>query len=934
MKKNALTVIFLLSSFIAILNAAPTQKIQIIEINLTQPNKSSLEKLFTLGLDITNFDEEQKRIFVLASTQELEKISEIGIQAKVVIPDANLFARRLRQTDYFSHFQNYNQMLSTMQQIVQDHPGIAQLIDIGDSFEKTVGKGGYDIWVLKISDNVLTEENEPEVFYMANTHAREIITPEIILHFMHYLADNYNHDPTVTYLINNRVFYLCPTINPDGHEYVLTGSNIYNTELDPIWWRKNKQDNNKNGIFEPTFDGVDLNRNFGYTWGYDDIGSSPSPFNAVYRGGAPFSEPETQAVRDFTLAHHFKISLSFHSHGRWWIFPWCYLPIDAYTPDHRQFQALADSCVAYNHYTPANGNDFSYVTNGSSDDWFYGEQKTKNKIFGFTPEVGYYEESLYGWTGFFPDTAYIQKQIMENQGPMIYLAYAVGEEPIIKAYPMSHDPTSLGPFNLEVTILPAIPLTDSIGLNPESYKLFYGNNNQASFDSTSLAPTDQPDHYIGTIPFSGEDMTISYYFAAADSAGRIGHAPRSAPLSTFQIKVPRDITPPTIEHQPVADQSSQTSAIVFKADIVDNYLFQMPIVTLYYRQHSASFDSIGMEPTLLENEYVALLSPRELTENELVEYYIQATDGSLNANSAVVPSEGYYSFRMTPNYSYDLDFNNGGFYTNPPSDWQWGVPTAGPLTAFSGTKVWATNLNGHYSMNSNSWLQLPPIDLNGMSGASLTFWHWYQNDYYEDIIYAGGNVKISVDGDSAQLIIPSDGYDGIIDSNNKFIKNEPVFGGRETNGNYWHQETFDLTPFVNHNITLWFQFVSDIFATQPGWYIDDVSITSTPTAINPKIKQNIPGKFELWQNYPNPFSGTGITIIKYKVPTESFIVLQIYNLIGQTIKTIQNTQKSSGNYTDRWDGTDDNGNIVPAGVYLCRMAAGNEKRTMKIILLR
>jgi carboxypeptidase T len=58
--------------------------------------------------------------------------------------------------------------------------------------------------------------------------------------------------------------------------------------------------------------GVDLNRNYGYQWGYDDIGSSPDSNSDTYRGSGPFSEPETQAIRDFVTAHQFVVSLSYH----------------------------------------------------------------------------------------------------------------------------------------------------------------------------------------------------------------------------------------------------------------------------------------------------------------------------------------------------------------------------------------------------------------------------------------------------------------------------------------------------------------------------------------------------------------------------------------------------------------------------------------------
>ena len=72
-------------------------------------------------------------------------------------------------------------------------------------------------------------------------------------------------------------------------------------------WRKNRLDQG-NGNY-----GVDLNRNFGYMWGYDDEGSSPDPYSETYRGASAFSEPETQALREFVNDREFKICLNYHT---------------------------------------------------------------------------------------------------------------------------------------------------------------------------------------------------------------------------------------------------------------------------------------------------------------------------------------------------------------------------------------------------------------------------------------------------------------------------------------------------------------------------------------------------------------------------------------------------------------------------------------------
>ncbi len=181
-------------------------------------------------------------------------------------------------------------------------------------------------------------------------------------------------------------------VNPDGHYYV----ELNHAGSSNSWWRKNRRDNG-NGTY-----GVDLNRNYSFEWGYDNVGSSPSTASETYRGSGPFSEPETQAIRDFVTAHSFTTWLSYHSYGELLLYPWGY--IYGNTPDQDVYEALGDSLVQENGYlagNPASG--AIYITNGDSDDWGYGQQSSKNKIFAFTPEIN---SSAQG--GFGPAESYIQ----------------------------------------------------------------------------------------------------------------------------------------------------------------------------------------------------------------------------------------------------------------------------------------------------------------------------------------------------------------------------------------------------------------------------------------------------------------------------------------------------------------------------------------------
>jgi len=285
---------------------------------------------------------------------------------------------------------------------------------------------GHPIVSFRVSDNAGTDEDEPEVLYNGVHHAREPMGFMNLICYVEYLLGQYNANPEVTYLVDDREMYFIPFVNPDG--YAINES-IYFNYGDFGYWRKNARDNNLNGFIDDG-DGVDLNRNYGYMWGYDDIGSSPDPGSEVYRGPGPFSEMETGTIRAFTWYHEFALALNYHSSGDLMIYPWGY--IDQESPDSLYYRELGENITAANNYQY--GTDMetvAYMTNGNSDDWMYGEQGEKPKIFSMTPEVGN------SYDGFYPEPGRILPLAEENLQGNLYLARVAG------AYLMIDDEPSL-----------------------------------------------------------------------------------------------------------------------------------------------------------------------------------------------------------------------------------------------------------------------------------------------------------------------------------------------------------------------------------------------------------------------------------------------------------------------------------------------------------
>lgn len=266
-------------------------------------------------------------------------------------------------------YHTYSETESTLTALQAAYPAIAKKTVLGLSLE------GRNISSLKVSDNVAVDESEPEILYMGNHHARELMSVEIPLRFAEYILAKYGVDATITNSINTREIFFVPMVNPDGQHWV----QLHHTGSSNNWWRKNRRPNAGGSI------GVDVNRNYGYQWGFDNVGSSPTPTSEVYRGTAAFSEPETQVIRDFVNSRQFKSWFSYHSYGELLLYGWGYYY--GYTPDHEVYAAFADTLAYGNGYlagNPATG--AIYITNGASDDWGYAGTG-HSKIFAFTPEV-------------------------------------------------------------------------------------------------------------------------------------------------------------------------------------------------------------------------------------------------------------------------------------------------------------------------------------------------------------------------------------------------------------------------------------------------------------------------------------------------------------------------------------------------------------------
>ncbi|MCK4858347.1 MAG: T9SS type A sorting domain-containing protein [candidate division Zixibacteria bacterium] len=109
-------------------------------------------------------------------------------------------------------------------------------------------------------------------------------------------------------------------------------------------------------------------------------------------------------------------------------------------------------------------------------------------------------------------------------------------------------------------------------------------------------------------------------------------------------------------------------------------------------------------------------------------------------------------------------------------------------------------------------------------------------------------------------------------------------------------------------------------------------VMTYPLDVTTETEVPLPRDFALSQNYPNPFNPT--TVIRYALPRRSQVRICIYNILGQSVRNLVDTEQSAGFKLIHWDGCDDFGNEVGSGVYFYRMETEDFVKSRKMVLLK
>jgi len=382
-------------------------------------------RLLELSISLEHATRQGDRLVFAATEWERAQLESAGIAYRVVIPDlAAFYAARLRAErplwagtspadapgfgfGTMGGYYTWTEMAGKLDEMRTNYPA---LVTVKQSLG--LSREGRPVWVVMISDHAdRQDENEPAALFTGLTHAREPIGMEVVLYTMFHLLERYGADPEVTYLVDNRQLYFVPVVNPDGY--------VHNQTTNPSgggMWRKNRL-NSGNGVY-----GVDLNRNYGYRWGWDNQGSSPTPSSETYRGPGPFSEPETSAIRSLHALQEITTAFHYHAWGGYEIHPFAF-QASAFppAPDLAEYLRYGAVLTSLNGYKVGNfAQTLGYLANGEAIDWSYGEQLEKNKVIAFLPEVGTSSD------GFWPPSSRILPLCELHRAPNLYWAWIAG----------------------------------------------------------------------------------------------------------------------------------------------------------------------------------------------------------------------------------------------------------------------------------------------------------------------------------------------------------------------------------------------------------------------------------------------------------------------------------------------------------------------------
>ncbi|WP_223787352.1 M14 family zinc carboxypeptidase [Marinicella meishanensis] len=647
-----------------------------------------------------------------------------------------------------------------MDQMVANHPNLAAIADIGDSWEKVQnGAQGEDLRVLVLTNQSIPGD-KPIMFAASAIHAREYTTAELNTRFAEHLLAQYGTDPDVTWILDHHEIHLSLITNPDGRKQAQTG----------ILWRKNTNNNHC-----PNSDsrGVDLNRNYPFEWG---IGGSNSACSETFIGPSGESEPEIMAQMDYIRtifddnrgngandpapADTPGLFIDIHSFSQLVLWPWGYTSSNS--ANDNQFQALGKRTAFFNGYRPQPVNDL-VITGGGSIDAAYGELGVASLAF----ELG---------TSFFQDCDTFENQIYpDNLDALLYLA-RVTQAPYIQP---------LGPDIEDLLVIPNVVVGDTTAqvtgvADDDRYNQSNGSQavgsvqavtayvNELPIQATggqALSPTDgqfnsSREAFSGQVTTNGLNPGQNLLYVQAHDG--------SQPGATFARFI--DV----VEPQNVARLTGT----------VRNALTGVPV--------SGALLSINQSQALsaVNGGYVQYVQPGTADLQVSAAEFAPFTLSSLNLTAGSDNQEDIWLQPFCDLLNDDVESGNIGWQAQSP----WAISTD---RSVSPTHAWTDSPGGDYANNRNVALTSPLLDVADADSVAISYQSWCDTEATFDF----GYFEVQYNGGSWQTISRCDNQ-----------------------ANWQRVTHPMTLPAGTLNMRFRFRLETDGFVTEDGWHLDDIQV--------------------------------------------------------------------------------------------------------------
>ena len=397
------------------------------------------------GYDVVSVDQVQGgvRVVLVLYPWQRKGLEKQGIDLTLWTNTEGVTATELakQQEDAgFKVFRPYdgpNGIRAYLGQIAAANPDLLKLEVLGQTWGTDPEGDGpdtpRDIVALKLTTNANTvaDNSRPAALYSSLQHAREWISVEVNRRLLEHLIKMYREGkPDIVNLLSTTEIWFVIVANPDGYQYTFDHDRL---------WRKNLRDNNGDNMITAG-DGVDPNRNYPEHWKFDEEGSASIPTDETYRGPAPASEPETQAMIGLYDRVDFKFHVNYHSFGELLLYSFGY-QVNTPSADDPIFVALSgtDQKPAIDGFNPGVGADL-YTTNGETTDFAHAMRDT----LAWTPELG---DGPHDDGFVFPDK---EGQVQSEFSKTLPFALSVAKSAVDPDDPVSNTKIKTKPFYLNV----------------------------------------------------------------------------------------------------------------------------------------------------------------------------------------------------------------------------------------------------------------------------------------------------------------------------------------------------------------------------------------------------------------------------------------------------------------------------------------------------